>query len=275
MGIGAADPGTPPFQGWLGLLRHIAVGGIAGVASGLIVGGVGGRVFMRIAGAVARDSVQGATTEAGFRVGEVSVGGTIALIVFIGLISGAVGAVFYLALRPWLAWAGRWRGVAFGIVLFAATSATSDMLNPDNIDFIVLRNEVLLVSLISLMFLGYGVMIDWLFGVFDRVLPPPEQRYDPARFFYMVFVGMGLLAASFVPVAMFTRDSCTCDPPYPASFSFLIVVLATGLWWLTAASGRMPTQTTAVARVLGYAGIAGLLAFGLLRAVSDAATIIT
>ena len=50
------------------LTRHVAIAGMAGVVAGVLVGGLGGRLFMRIAGAMASESAQGATTEAGFQV---------------------------------------------------------------------------------------------------------------------------------------------------------------------------------------------------------------
>lgn len=70
----------PAFRTMFGLVRHIAIAGIAGLATGIVVGGGGGRLFMRAAGAAARDTAQGARTEAGFTVGEVTFGGTVALI---------------------------------------------------------------------------------------------------------------------------------------------------------------------------------------------------
>ena len=52
--------------------RHIVAVGLAGLAAGFLVGGLGGRVFMRIAAAAASPLVQGATTEAGASIGEIA-----------------------------------------------------------------------------------------------------------------------------------------------------------------------------------------------------------
>ena len=41
------------------LIRHVGIIGISGVSLGLIVGGIGGRVLMRIAAIVAPDGVTG------------------------------------------------------------------------------------------------------------------------------------------------------------------------------------------------------------------------
>ena len=96
---------------------------------------------MRVSGALAPDFAQGVSTEAGNRVGEITLGGTLVLVFIIGIAAGITGAVLYAVFRPWLAWAGRFRGVAFGVVLFAAGSATSDVLNPDNPDFFIVGNK--------------------------------------------------------------------------------------------------------------------------------------
>ena len=103
----------PPFSSLRGLARYVAIAGLAGLIAGFLVGGIGGRLFMRIAGAAAPDRAQGAGTEAGFTVGEVTAEGTIGLIVFIGIFVGVIGAVVYVVSIPWLSWAGRWRGLLF------------------------------------------------------------------------------------------------------------------------------------------------------------------
>ena len=56
---------------------------------------------MRLAALLVPDSV-GAFTENGNRIGDITVGGTLALIVFIGLFFGAVAGSLWVVLRPWL-----------------------------------------------------------------------------------------------------------------------------------------------------------------------------
>ncbi len=243
--------------------------------SGVLVAGLGARLFMRIAGASAPDRAQGAGTEAGFTVGEVTLAGTIELIIFVGFFAGIAGAVFYAAFRPWLGWAGKWRGAIFGVVLFAIGSATSDVLNPDNIDFIVLGNGALLVSLIVALFIGYGVMIEWLFKVLDRRMPLVESANTLFKTEYVGTAIIGLLAAvGFVGFSLFSTQGCDCDPPLLASTFVVIVAVGTLLWW---ASGIWRSQSWAasLAPILGFLGLVGATVFGLWRAVSDSVDIIT
>ena len=57
---------------------------VAGGLAGLLVGGLGSRVAMRIAAFTARDVAQGLTTEAGATVGRITFEGTVFLVLFAG-----------------------------------------------------------------------------------------------------------------------------------------------------------------------------------------------
>ena len=272
-GAGRLVP-EPPFHTVVGLARQVAIAGLAGLFTGILVGGIGGRLFMRLAGAAASDAAQGRGTEAGFTVGEVTMDGTIELVIFIGLFTGIAGAILFVVFVPWLSWARRWRGFLFGIVLFGAASATSDIMNPDNIDFRILENPVLLVTAIFVLFLVFGLVMDSSFRFLDRRLPRTEDRSRAAAAPYVGLMLVGLFfLVPFLPL-FFTEEACGCEPPLIASWSIVLAGLGTVLWWATALLSSMPSGSRRVAAALGYAGLAGVLAFGLFRAVSDAVEII-
>jgi hypothetical protein len=264
----------PSFDSLVGLARNVALTGIAGLFTGILVGGIGGRLFMRLAGAAAPEAAQGRGTEAGFTVGEVTVGGTIALVIFVGLFTGIVGAIFFAVFSPWLSWARKWRGAMFGVVLFAIGSATSDIMNPDNIDFRILENPVLLVSAIFLMFVAFGVCIDAVFRFLDHRMPRVEGRNASIWAPYVLIAIVGLLTFIAVFPALFTDSLCDCDPPIVATLAMVLSVIGTLVWWAAALFTRMPAWSRGAAAVLGYAGLLGVLFFGLLRAMSDAIDII-
>ncbi len=272
--IAARSLVEPPPASLAELVRHIAGVGIAGVVTGLVVGGLGGRLFMRVSGALAPDFAQGVSTEAGNRVGEITLGGTLGLVLFIGIAAGITGAVLYAVFRPWLAWAGRFRGVAFGVVLFAVGSATSDLLNPDNPDFFIVGNKPLNVAMIVALFLGYGAMIDWGYGVLDRRLPPGDENHRRALLIYAVLTVLGLIASASAVRLLFTREVCECDPPILAAAFVVVAAAGTLLWWATGIWFRLKRFSTA-AQILGFAGLAGATLFGLIRAFSDAIEVIT
>ena len=265
----------PSFDSWAGLARNIALSGIAGLFTGILVGGIGGRLFMRLAGAAAPLLAQGRRTEAGFTVGEVTFGGSLGLVLFIGIFTGIVGAIFFVVFSPWLSWALQWRGVMFGVVLFAIGSATSDIMNPDNIDFAILENPVLLVVAILLLFVIFGVVMDGTFRFLEKRMPRVEGRSAAITAPYILISLVGLLAFVAIFPALFTESFCDCEPPIAATLAVVLTGIGTLVWWATALFSWMPGWSLRVAAVLGYLGIAGVLVFGLLRAVADAVDIIT
>lgn len=264
-----------PFDSLFGLVRHIATGGLAGMAAGLLVGGVGSRLFMRIAGAASGTRGTGRITEAGFTVGEVTLGGTLALVIFIGVISGIVGAAMYLVLQPWIGWAVRWRGVVFGVLLCALTSATSDVMNPDNRDFFILGNGPLLVALILGLFVAFGVVTDAAYGWLVDRLPGVEDGWRSIGVVYATLSAVGLMIGLSLGSAILIggEGMCGCEPPLLASWSFLVVFASTLVLWVDALI-RLPVAIGLAARIAGYTGTVGIVVFGILRAATDALDIV-
>lgn len=101
------------------LIREFGTGALAGVAAGALAG-LASRIVMRISGFAAGPGAVGELTESGFVVGEVTLGGTLAL-VLLGAIGGALGGAVYVAMRPWLAPLHRWRGIGFGLLMLAVS----------------------------------------------------------------------------------------------------------------------------------------------------------
>jgi hypothetical protein len=79
---------TAEFVTWAA--RNLAPGVIAGFVSGLIVGGAGSRLAMRILALTSAEFVRGAGTEAGATIGEITLEGTLFLVVA-GSILGILG----------------------------------------------------------------------------------------------------------------------------------------------------------------------------------------
>ena len=256
------------------LARHIVTAGLAGLGAGILVGGLGGRIFMRIVAAAASPLVQGARTEADAIIGEVSVEGSIFLIVFMGIFSGIIGAFLFAAFRPWLQWTGRYLGLAFGVVLIAVGSASSDMLNPDNPDFFLLGNGIFVVGLIFALFLLFGMVISTFYRRLDKRLPRTDGARGLARTYIVIAVVAFVFVLDGALSALFGNNVCGCDPPLVAGLFVLLVVLGTLLFWASGISARFEKMES-VARIMGYLGLVGATAFGLVRAVSDAVTVIT
>lgn len=135
------------------LARSLAGCVAAGVVVGLLVAGLGSRVVMRIL-ALADADARGTITENGNRVGDITVGGTLGLVVFVGIPSGvAAGLIVFLA-RRWLPPRLVWRGLALSLVLLALLGGT--VLDADNVDFRLLQPVGLAVALFGALFFLAG-----------------------------------------------------------------------------------------------------------------------
>jgi len=121
----------------LHVLRIAAVAAAAGAMAGFLVGGIGGRLAMRLL-AAASPSLRGLTTDDGAEVGLISTDGTFFLLSFTTLL-GAVAGVVYFAVRPVLPPATRARAALFAaltgavggaLVLHDSTSFDFGLLEP-------------------------------------------------------------------------------------------------------------------------------------------------
>jgi len=127
---------------------------VAGGAAGVLVGGIGTRIAMRIAAMTARDGAQGLTTEAGATIGRITFEGTAFLLVAVGIGSALVGTAFYLAALPWLPRRRTMRAIAFGcleLVVFGTV-----LLDPANPDFTILGRPLLDVLVLGSLFVLHG-----------------------------------------------------------------------------------------------------------------------
>lgn len=158
------------------LLRAVAFNALAGFAAGTIAGGVGSRIAMRISAVAAGSAKQGTITEFEATVGEITAGGTMFLILAGGLV-GVMGGLIYLALRPWVADAGRWRGLVFGVSVVAIFGPA--IIAGDNPDFHRFGPPALNITMFASFFILFGLLVvplsEWM-GRIARALPPPSLQ---------------------------------------------------------------------------------------------------
>ncbi len=124
-------------------LRTFAAATAAGVASGIVVGGIGGRLAMGLLAAQNPED-HGRLTDDGFVMGQFTVSGTINLIgatYFLGLFASLV----YLALRGLLI-GPLWFQVA-SMALGAGVVVGALLVSPDGVDFTVLDPPLLPIAL--------------------------------------------------------------------------------------------------------------------------------
>jgi hypothetical protein len=234
------------------LVKEVAAGSLTGIVVGIIVGGLGSRLVMRLSAMAADSFVQGVTTSNGNRVGDITLSGTIALVVFGGIFAGMLGGLLYASVRPWLVRFGRWRGLIFGLGLLGL--AGSLILDQANSDFIILRPALLNVAMFAGLFVIFGLAV---VPVFDRVLRFLEGGSFIASLLTMigtvvaaVFLGTGLVAAltslgsSTTPIdliqllslgvviagfaARLLRPNTMAPPWAPASYALLAAAVIAG-----------------------------------------------
>ena len=157
--------GAPEDERQLDWPRYVTVSLGAGLAAGLLAAGAGGRLMMRLLGATSSPDVHGLSTEAGETIGEITVGGTLAFLVFVGLPAGFLSGMLYALLAPVVP-SGRARGVALGVVLLVLFATRIEPLRPDSIDFLLLDPAWLAVLGFSALALFQGMLV-------TALAPPP------------------------------------------------------------------------------------------------------
>lgn len=217
------------------VVRRIFIAGLAGMASGFLVGGVGGRLAMRLTSLVDR-SAHGARTEAGFTVGEVTLAGTLELVVFVGLFTGiAVTAAFPVVER----WLPRW-GPGRWMLAGLAAAAIGGRLAIDgrNIDFLILDPGWLMAAIFVTLTALVGVVAVAVISALERRLSHGEfwGRAWPA------LLVLGALPAAFWIIVPFDSDSANVSRPWLASIVLYALAGYTVVTWVREFRGRPPSE---------------------------------
>jgi hypothetical protein len=128
-----------------------ATGRVAGTAAaamvaGILVPGLVGRLMMRVLAVTSPEEAQGRITDADEVVGEVTVGGTISLVVFVGLFGGVLAMAGFAVVRRWLPQRSLLAGLLAAGLGGGLLARPSGLLDPDNRDFAILEPTWLAVA---------------------------------------------------------------------------------------------------------------------------------
>lgn len=165
--------GREPFGERLAVTAGRAGGMLIGaLLAGVLTLGAGSRLMMRVLAATSSDDVQGLRTEADEIVGEVSLGGSVFLIVVVGIGAAVIGLALFSVLRRWLpdrSLAAGLVGVSIGAGLLVRPAG---LLSSTNNDFALLTPVALAVAfcLATLALFGatFGVLVDRLAARWPR-----------------------------------------------------------------------------------------------------------
>jgi hypothetical protein len=126
---------------------------------------------MRLLAATSDDSVQGVQTAADETVGKITFGGSLGLILFVGIAGGLVAALLYRAVRAWSPLPVWMTGAAVGLLMLGAFGRLSDFLNAENRDFRVLSPTPLAAALAVGLAVGFGIVLALVHERLDRGMP--------------------------------------------------------------------------------------------------------
>jgi len=143
-----------------GVVRRVLLTLAAGAVSGFLVGGVGGRVAMRVLALTSPDIAQGRLTDDAARVGAFSLGGSLALALALSMV-GAVVGMSYLVVRRVLPQSRR--GRMAGYALFTGVVGGAALVHDHpSFDYTILQPTWLAVALFILIPTVYGAMVAWI-----------------------------------------------------------------------------------------------------------------
>jgi hypothetical protein len=134
----------------------LASGVTGGFVSGLLIGGVGGRLAMLVLRSTSDPALRGTETDDGFIIGVFSTQTLFLLAVTAGL--GILGGLFYLIVRGWIP---EHRRVVVMAAFFGLVGGAG-LIRPDGIDFRELSPLPLAVAMFVAIAAAYGALMPWL-----------------------------------------------------------------------------------------------------------------
>jgi hypothetical protein len=203
---------------------------------------------MRVAGFMAGPGMVGSFTANGNRVGDITFGGTLAIVLFVGLTAGLVGGVLYAVIEPWLGWLRPWHGLAYGAALLAAFGFT--VLDPANLDFERFGSAPLNVAMFAALFLIFGVGTAWLFDRLRTVIAGTSRTARAVETLAFLALIPGAIAAVIVLVSL----TGLADPFFPIVVAVALVIAALVRW-------------RGLPRLIGYAALGTPLLLGAMRTI--------
>jgi hypothetical protein len=232
---------------WLlvGFVRTIGMNSLGGLIAALIAGGVGSRIAMRISAAATGPLCPTLITENGNRCGEITLGGTIFLLLFAALFFGIPGGLVYAAMRPWVRRLGWWHGLVFGLLLLIIFGPV--IIDGGNKDFRLFAQPLVNVALFAVLFPLFGVLIAPLVRWLDQSLPPAP----PGLPLHIRTVAAYLLLGAVSVIALYSVVLTGLNYPpggegdgqYIGALFYYTLLVVPGAYLITKQLRRTPQQS--------------------------------
>ena len=247
----AAAASAAVAQPGFDVLREMARGGLAGLVVGVVVGGIGGRLLMRVA-ALLEPRATGLRTENDNVIGAITFDGTLALLVFGGLLSGAIIGSLWVVIRPWLP--RRPVPRALVAIPIAVAMGTTLLIQDTNPDFIILRRNLVVVATLVALVALTGPSMVLAESVLDRILPVVRRR-GAALIAYAIIDAFGALLVLALVVPLYLLS-----PLAVAGIAFVVAGIGSVIHWAERVRGSADAPWLAlVARgALAVGTVAGL-----------------
>jgi len=246
-----ADVGTRPS---LEVLREIVRGGLAGLLVGVLLGGVGGRIVMRVAALLVPEAA-GLPTENGNAIGAITLGGSLALIFFVGLFVGVIAGSLWVVIAPWMPTAMGPRALLS--IPIAIALGTLALIDDRNRDFALLQHDPLVVaSLVVLVGLHGPALV-----AAERWLEHRLPHARPGDLGLVSVYGMVAILGTFLTIILVAPLYLFTDMAIAGVGLFVVGLATLASWRVRVRGDRPPGQWLTLAARAGLAGatIAGLV----------------
>ena len=235
------------------VLREITRGGLAGLIVGVVLAGVGGRLVMRLA-ALLVPSADGAFTENSNRIGDITLGGSLGIVVGLGLLFGAVAGSLWVVVRPWLPSSRRARLLV--TIPIAVALGTPGLIEARNDDFEILQHDPVVVASLVVLVALFGPALVLADAWLDRRLPHPTPDEGRVINGFGTVALIGLLLTTFLVVPMYLGSSLR-----PVGLALFVIGVATAAtWWYRVEAKSPPVWLPSVGRLGLVAAVLGGLA---------------
>lgn len=154
-----AEPmGTSTWQRTAAQFPRGAGSLVGSIIAGILVMGLGGRLMMRVIAATSDERAQGTITDMDAVVGEVTFGGSLGLILFVGTGAGVIAWIGRLVLRRWMPDRSLVAGLLAAGIGGGLFARNSSLLEPSSIDFAILSPTWLAVLMILFLLVTFGML---------------------------------------------------------------------------------------------------------------------